>query len=157
MSLESSTTLPIRVRHAILADVPRMLTLEQAAPSAAHWAEQTYQAIFDADAPPRIALVAELNGTVCGFAIARIAADQCELENIVVAEAQRRAGIGRMLLRALTAAAREKKAARLLLEVRESNHLARRVYERCGFTLSSRRKNYYSNPPEDAITYTLPL
>ena len=146
-----------KIRPATSADIASMLALEQAAPSAAHWAEQTYQAMFDADAPPRIALVAEFEGNLCAFAIARLSPDECELENIVVEEAQRRRGIGHMLLRALIAAVREKKAAHLLLEVRESNHAARALYEGCGFTLSSRRRNYYANPSEDALTYNLAL
>lgn len=157
MKRESSSTSRIRIRRAIPADVPAMISLEQAAPSAAHWGEKTYERMFDSSIPLRIALIAELDGTVCGFTVARLNPDECELENIVVAGAHRRAGIGRMLLRALLVAASEKNAAHLLLEVRESNYAARRLYESCGFTLSSRRKNYYSNPPEDAITYTLPL
>lgn len=157
MNAKSSTTLPIRVRPATLDDLPSMLSLEQAAPSAAHWPPRTYEETFQPEATARIVLVADLNGTICGFIVARIGAGECELENIVVAEAQRRGGIGHKLLRALITAAREKSAAHLLLEVRESNRPARCLYEGCGFTLSSRRRNYYSNPPEDALNYALPL
>lgn len=147
----------LQIRPATPADIASMLALEQAAPSAAHWPPNTYEEMFDPVAASRIVLVADFDGAVCGFVVARLGADECELENIVVAEAHRRAGIGHMLLRTLIAAAREKKALHLLLEVRESNHAAHALYEGSGFTLSSRRRNYYTNPSEDALIYNLPL
>jgi ribosomal protein S18 acetylase RimI-like enzyme len=39
---------------------------------------------------------------------------------------------------------------RILLEVRLSNQRAIRFYQKNGFSIASRRKNYYRNPPEDA-------
>jgi ribosomal-protein-alanine N-acetyltransferase len=37
------------------------------------------------------------------------------------------------------------------LEVRESNHEAQRLYEKCGFRTVAIRKKYYSDNREDAI------
>ena len=146
----------IHIRPAALADVPAMLLLEQAAPQAAHWPAKTYEKMFNA-AAPRIMLLAESAEALCGFCVARIGADEGELENIVVTESHRRRGLGRRLLSELMAAARAKNVAHLLLEVRESNQAARALYESCGFTISSRRKDYYSAPAEDALSYALPL
>jgi ribosomal-protein-alanine N-acetyltransferase len=42
-------------------------------------------------------------------------------------------------------------ARRATLEVRRSNHAARRIYERLGFEIAGVRRNYYSNPIEDAL------
>ena len=42
-------------------------------------------------------------------------------------------------------------AAVLQLEVRESNFAARRLYEKNGFEIVGKRKNYYEKPAEDAI------
>ena len=42
-------------------------------------------------------------------------------------------------------------AKRATLEVRASNVGARRLYERLGFTVSGSRRNYYTNPVEDAL------
>ena len=39
----------------------------------------------------------------------------------------------------------------VLLEVRESNLPAQKCYERAGFTVVGRRKNYYELPKEDAL------
>jgi ribosomal-protein-alanine N-acetyltransferase len=43
------------------------------------------------------------------------------------------------------------------LELRAGNRAALSLYEKCGFRLSSRRKKYYSEPPEDALVMTIQL
>jgi ribosomal-protein-alanine N-acetyltransferase len=50
-----------------------------------------------------------------------------------------------------------KEVSRIWLEVRVSGSTARRFYEKSGFVESGRRKNYYSNPPEDAVIMSLRL
>jgi ribosomal-protein-alanine N-acetyltransferase len=148
----------IVVRAATAADVGAMLLLEQAATRAAHWSEKTYQDMFDTAAPVRVALVAQgESGILAGFINARLSGDDCEIENIVVTPPQQRCGIGRRLLRALLDAAREKRAARIFLEVRESNFAARALYERSGFATSGRRHSYYRDPDEDALLYRIEL
>jgi [ribosomal protein S18]-alanine N-acetyltransferase len=42
-------------------------------------------------------------------------------------------------------------ARRATLEVRAGNDAARRLYERLGFYVAGRRRNYYSAPVEDAL------
>ena len=148
----------IVVRAATVADVGAMLLLEQAATTAAHWPEKTYQDIFDPSAPVRLALVAHRDsGTLVGFIVAQLAGNDCEVENIVVTPSDRRRGIGHRLLRALLDAARAKKAARVFLEVRGSNVGARFFYERAGFAIFGQRSSYYRNPDEDALLYRIEL
>ena len=152
------TAIAGRLRLATLADIPNMLALERETPSAAHWPEGTYHRIFAPDAPPRIALLAENSDrTLYGFVMARIAGDECELENIAVARKQQGQGIGTELVRGLVTAVRTEKASRIFLEVRESNTAARGLYERCGFSINGRRPGYYTSPAEDAILYSLAL
>ena len=62
-----------------------------------------------------------------------------------------RRGIGAALLKALFAESERRGAAVLQLEVRESNLAARRLYEKNGFEIVGKRKNYYEKPAEDAI------
>ena len=146
------------IRQATLADLRAIIALEREAVSAAHWNETAYRDIFKQDAPARIALVSnDQNGATQGFVIARINRQDCELENIVVADSARRQGMGSTLLQALIAGARRRSAARIFLEVRQSNAGARAFYEKFGFALDGRRKSYYSNPVEDALSYTLTL
>ena len=84
-------------------------------------------------------------------------APEWELENIVVAPAARRKGLGKRLLEALLAAARETNSRSVFLEVRASNAAARSLYEKAGFEPTGRRKSYYTNSAEDAVLYRLTL
>ena len=59
--------------------------------------------------------------------------------------------MGTALLRHVLAEARRLGARRATLEVRASNEAARRFYERLGFYVAATRRNYYTNPVEDAL------
>jgi len=144
----------VLIRAATPEDVPSIRELERQAETAAHWAEREYDAMFAADAPARVALVAvrPLNDArICGFVIARCPADDWEVENVVVAGEYRRQGIATNLIQELVRRARTSGATSVLLEVRESNLAARRLYEKLGFSERGRRSNYYPNPPEDGL------
>jgi len=151
------TKLDIQTRRARLADTSTMVALERQSPTAAHGAESFYLGLFADGAVARISLVAEEDGVLRGFLIARITGDECELENVVVAEASQRRGVGSKLIRALIVAARDRNVARIFLEVRESNAAARALYEKCGFAIHGRRKSYYTAPAEDAALYSVAL
>jgi len=144
----------VLIRPATPDDVPSIRVLEQQTESAAHWAEREYDALFAPDAPTRIALVALNESDITrlhGFAIARCAPDEWEIENVVVAHEHQRLGIGMKLIRELLARAHAGGATSVLLEVRESNLVARRLYEKLGFSEVGRRSNYYHGPTEDAL------
>lgn len=96
--------------------------------------------------------VAEVDGALAGFAVACAIADEAELENIAVAEAARGRGIGRRLLDEVEAFAVRRGARRLYLDVREGNVAARALYEARGYGVVGRRRGYYTEPREDALT-----
>jgi ribosomal-protein-alanine N-acetyltransferase len=85
---------------------------------------------------------------VLGFALARFVADEAELLLLAVRAAAQRRGIGRILIDDFEATALTRGAARLHLEVREGNH-AFSLYERAGFGLVGRRRDYYSGQKGD--------
>jgi ribosomal-protein-alanine acetyltransferase len=155
------------IRDATPRDIPSMMNLARESSSAAQWTTKQYEDLFpDAqmESIRRFAVVAVQNDVsdasqneVLGFLIARHLAPEWELENIVVAPAARRTGVGRKLVHALIAAAHETDSESVFLEVRESNSATRALYEQCGFTAQGRRKSYYSNPSEDAVIYRLTL
>ena len=133
-----------------------MVALDRESPAAALGEIFLFRA-FRGEGYGQISLVAEDAGAVRGFLIARVAGDECELENIVVAEASQRQGLGSQLIRALIDAVRGQKAKGIFLEVRESNAAARSCYDACGFSITGRRESYYSDPAEAALLYTLAL
>jgi ribosomal-protein-alanine N-acetyltransferase len=87
--------------------------------------------------------------------MSRGAADEEELLLIAVTPDHRGRGVGTTLLQRFIAAAEERGAARLFLEMRDGNP-ADSLYRRAGFEPVGRRRNYYRNAakgPLDAITY----
>lgn len=80
--------------------------------------------------------------------------DEGYIANIAVDAAVRRQGVATALLERLVALAMEKRMGFLTLEVRESNFPAISFYEKNGFGVVGRRKNFYSAPEEDALLMT---
>jgi len=78
-----------------------------------------------------------------GFVMSRKAADEAEILSIVVAPANRRDGLGRVLLSAHLARLAEDGVAHVFLEVEEGNLAAERLYRHFGFREVGRRKGYY--------------
>ena len=78
-----------------------------------------------------------------------------DLRNIFSSDLPLRRGIAHELLRALIQRAENEAASSILLEVRESNLPARRLYEKNGFREVGRRRVYYRDPVEDAVLYKL--
>ncbi len=114
------------------------------------------------------ALIAELDGAVCGYLFANFlgsiscesgAAEsekaelpcECELQNIAVSPAFRRKGIAASLLCALIEQCEKNDCSRIMLEVREKNAAARKLYCAFDFFEVGVRKNYYTNPKENAV------
>ena len=147
---------PAAIRLARSDDIDALLVLERQAPTAAHWSRPQYEAIFQTDSPPRLCLVAE-NGPLQAFLVAQIAGREWELENLVVAPAARRQGLGTQLLRGLLEHARQQRALAVVLEVRVSNAAARALYQACGFVEIGTRPGYYQSPREDAIIFACHL
>ena len=97
-------------------------------------------------------------GELLGYFIAMTGVQELHLLNITVAPALQGRGHARAMVAALLALGREHRAAKLWLEVRESNARARAIYERMGFAPVGLRKNYYPAPlgrREDAVVMSL--
>jgi len=88
---------------------------------------------------------------VAGFCSFWIVCDEMQINNVALRPQCRTQGAGTLLLRSAIGAATELGANRAILEVRASNRPARRFYERLGFYIAGRRRDYYTNPAEDAL------
>jgi ribosomal-protein-alanine N-acetyltransferase len=145
----------MHVRSAIPADIPAMMRLVNHSATAAHWSREQYERVFGEQSPRRVALVIEEAAGPQGFLVAHVVAGEWEIENIAVAGAARRRGLGTRLLGEFLKLASGEGASAVFLEVRESNHAARLLYEKWSFEESGRRSGYYAQPQEDAIVYRL--
>jgi ribosomal-protein-alanine N-acetyltransferase len=145
-------------------DIPALIALEKQAATAAHWSPEQYETVFSSEGPARVAFVIEdspiadsrvEDARAQGFIVGRAVSEEWEIENIAVAGAALRRGLGTHLLEEFIGLARGRGAQSVFLEVRESNLAARRLYEKHAFVETGRRKRYYRQPEEDAIVYRL--
>ena len=96
-------------------------------------------------------LGAWLDGQMAGYVIVYFAADESEIARIAVDEKFRRQGVAGALLEGMERVLAGKGIVRLMLDVRKSNAAALRFYLSRGFKEDGVRKNFYTNPIEDAI------
>lgn len=140
------------LRPATPADIPAMRALDLASPFGARWTDAHYQNFFAArDSQKHLVLIAEVQGDVIAYLAASGVGEDWELENVVVSALNQRRGIGRALMEELLERCRRDGVKRLRLEVREGNAPARVLYTHLGFAEEARRRNYYSDPAEDAL------
>ncbi|MBR4342579.1 MAG: ribosomal protein S18-alanine N-acetyltransferase [Lachnospiraceae bacterium] len=96
-------------------------------------------------------LVLEDLGIIKGYGVIMTVLDECEILRIAVDSSYRKMGLGSMLLDGMMDFAMKDGARIFYLEVRDSNIPARVLYEKKGFKETGIRKDYYSNPTEDAV------
>ena len=82
--------------------------------------------------------------------------DEAHISTLAIRPAQRRQGLGELLLIALLDEAHRLGARRATLEVRVSNAAAQALYAKYGFKQAGRRKAYYNDNREDALILTTP-
>lgn len=90
-----------------------------------------------------------------GYCVSMTAGDDEELLTITVHPDNVGQGLGRHLMQDLLSNARQRGAAQIFLEVRESNARAISLYGKMGFRMSGMRKNYYAVPANTKPTVTL--
>jgi ribosomal-protein-alanine N-acetyltransferase len=100
-------------------------------------------------------LIAMQSLQVVGVFMGLMIIDEFQIDNIAVADRYRKKGIATELLSTAIGIAKKKGMVTAILEVRASNSSALKLYERCGFIITGRRKNYYQNPSDDALLMLL--
>ena len=95
--------------------------------------------------------VIEESGKILGYGAVMMVLDECEILRIAVSGSFRRKGLGSRLLDEMIAFGKTGGSRLFYLEVRASNTAAVKLYKKKGFKETGRRKNYYTNPTEDAV------
>lgn len=99
--------------------------------------------------------IAEEEGIPVGFAGVWCIYETAEISRIAVRKDMRKQGIGGALLSMLIEKAKRRGCERIMLEVRDGNDSAQRLYAHSGFKETALRKNYYTDG--DAVIMTLEL
>ena len=104
-------------------------------------------------------MVLEHNERLVGFAIMTISSEESHLLNIGVNKDFRGSGFGEQILKKMIIAAEVMGSKKIILEVRVSNKIAYRLYEKLGFHEIGERKKYYRLPEgrEDAYVMSKTL
>ncbi len=97
------------------------------------------------------------SGEPLAFCLAWSVADELHLLDMASHPAHRRQGHARALLSELLSYARREQKRLLLLEVRQSNEPAIRLYRSAGFETTGVRRGYYSDTGEDALEMRITL
>lgn len=133
-------------------DIPEVLRLEREAFGQMAWHAEDFESAISSKCDFPLVIQAGTDSIgLAGYAVLRIIAPEAEIENICVAPACRRNGVGETLMEEMLRLAAERGADRVFLEVRAHNEPAKALYLKSGFVESYRRKNYYQGPTEDAI------
>ncbi|MFC2165590.1 ribosomal protein S18-alanine N-acetyltransferase [Acidobacteriota bacterium] len=96
-------------------------------------------------------IVHQLTGKNLGYIIYWKFNEEVQISNFAVHPDYRGYGLGKAVLRRLLDELIKEGVLYVFLEVRPSNYSARLLYEKMGFSVFGVRKDYYHDPPEDAL------
>ncbi len=137
----------ITVRNAFRSDIEALVKLcAEALPE--KWSVESFSAEFDKSS---VILCALDGDRIIGFSVTAVSFEEGYLELIAVNKCYRRQGIARRFIVKTEQLLKERGVIRILLDVRCSNDAAL-LYKACGYTVVCTRRNFYSNPREDAFT-----
>ncbi len=131
------------MRDAVGEDAAAVAELEAECLGQDAWSDGLVAEVVGGTLPTVRALVAEVGGSLVGYACASIVVDVAELQRLAVTPPARRTGVASALVARVLALARDGGAERVLLEVREDNVDARAFYARTGFREVGTRPRYY--------------
>lgn len=117
----------------------------------APWTRAMYEQELRNTRQSFIAVLRTSAHAVAGYCAYRLVLDETQINNVAVRAELRGRGYGRALVEFALEHGRTKGSHVAILEVRRSNEIARRLYERLGFLQVAARSCYYANPDEDAL------
>ena len=92
-----------------------------------------------------------IEGKLAGYLFCSYVLDETEIVKIAVAPKYQRRGIATALMNEFTEWCKASEIHRWMLDVRAGNDCAAALYRSFGFTEDGVRKNYYTDPVEDAV------
>lgn len=122
------------------------------------WSESTFRGeIQNAPISQPLVVLQRPEERVVAYIVYWLIGEDVQINNIAVHPEARGRGVGEALLRHVIDKVREQGATFISLEVRMSNSAALALYRKLGFDVLGVRKNYYTNPDEDAMLMGLML
>ena len=146
----------VRIRPVRCTDIADLIRLGEVA-NLSPWSAQNY--LDELKNPDAIMLrLISADNAVVGFIVGRTVSGGCidvvadaEIYNIMVDAEHRKLGLAQLLLDSFLNECRRRQVVNVWLEVRESNYPAIAFYTKNRFQQVHTRKNFYSNPTENAL------
>ena len=135
-----------KIRKMKREDIPNIMRMEKELFTTS-WEEE----MFIEEIEKQYAYVLEIKNNIIGYICGWKLLDEFNITNIAVASDFQRKGFGKALVQFLMSKLLDEKCFKYFLEVRESNQVAKKLYEKLGFVVIGSRKNYYHSPEEDAM------
>ena len=149
---------PWNIQRATLENLNVLVALEKACFSVP-WSRKSFAAELEGNQFSRMLMVPHpeygLEVQAIGYICAWMVFEEIRFLNLAVHPEFRRRGLATQLIGEAIRLGRAEGCCRGMLEVRESNHAAKKLYEFFHFQAYATRKSYYTNPTEDAILMNL--
>jgi ribosomal-protein-alanine N-acetyltransferase len=133
----------VRLRPLRWWDVEALLPMEEDLFPDLPWSAAGFWSELAGVPETRWYVVAEDAGGLVGYAGLFATEHEADVQTVAVRRDRQGTGIGGRLVRALLDEAARRGVTRVLLEVRDDNVAAQRLYARHGFTSMGRRRGYY--------------
>ena len=136
-------------------DLDEVLRIERASFSSP-WSRKMFQAEFAAT-PFSFSWVVRAKGEtrIIGYLCFWVVFDEVHLVNLAIDPEYRRKGVGEETVRRALKLGQAPGGRTAYLEVRVSNHAAVNLYKKIGFAQYGVRRDYYTDPKEDALLLSL--
>ncbi len=156
MSEQKAPQESMSIRPATSDDIQAVLEIErQCMP--APWTEEHFRSEFDKPYSRFLVITDdETDSIVAGFIVYWLMFDECQILDVAVALQYRGMGYGKKLVRQAVSEALKKGLKKAVLDVRVSNDPAIQLYQGIGFTITQKRKKFYTDG-EDAYLMELPI
>ncbi len=134
----------ISYREMISLDIPVLVGMEKEIYPESPWSAAQFREELAGVPSSRKYLVATEDNEIIGYGGIALAGDVADIHTLTVIPSYRRRGIATEILHQLEAWATSKGITAFMLEMREGNLQAQPLYEKHGYSVISRRDNYYS-------------
>lgn len=142
----------IEILHMTMDDIDEIVSIENSS-FPAPWSRDIF--MRELQIPVSQSLVAKKhknqNMEIEGYLIYWIIAGEVQIHKIAVKKEMRNSGVATKLIGEMVRLSRQEGARVCTLEVGQSNEIAKKLYEKCGFVITEVRKGYYRESGDDAL------
>ncbi len=139
----------ILIKPMCLNDIDRIMIIENECFDIP-WSRMSFETELE-DNEHAVYITASVNDEIVGYGGMWKIIDEAHITNIAIHPAYRRMHIGSAIVEKLHHIASNYNINNFTLEVRASNVIAQKLYQKYGYKIAGRRKRYYADNHEDAL------